>query len=212
MAALYEEFNGSDEFKKLAVINVDPPENTYKGQKNWMTVKKIVDKLIMKKYNRGKRQFAIYSNYSKNHWTAVFIDFDAHTVEYMDSLKKGQMYKMWPQVVKKINKDSGAGLGKIVQNKHKYQVGYVQCGMFALWWLIERAHGRASLKEMNKKKKSFGPNDEKMRNLRYEYFNVDSDTSISDSDTSVCDNDSDCEIIDAPCPQLFQDLMKLKIA
>jgi hypothetical protein len=159
------------EFKNIGPTSIDFDKNT--GDR---CVEPELCNLNLKPlYQNGKRKFGIVFNLSPSdtpgtHWVSLFIDLNKQFVFYFDSCGD-KIPKEIDALVKRIISQSKE-LGIILKEENSYKVdhqqGGTECGMYALYFIINLLEEIKSPSFFKKK----GITDKEMESFRHFYFNV----------------------------------------
>lgn len=126
-------------------------------------------------YHSGKRKIGIVFNLSPHdkpgsHWVSLFIDLSNKFVFYFDSCGD-KIPDEIDTLVKRISKQAkelGISVREMDSYKVAHQKGGTECGMYALYFIINLVEG-AKKPEYFKKDRI---KDEQMESFRHFYFNV----------------------------------------
>lgn len=113
----------------------------------------------LKKKNINK--LGVIYNHDKHyepgsHWTGIYINILEKTVDYYDSYGTKP-----PKLIYEFMKKIGNNEYKLIYNDKRHQYGGSECGMYSMYFILQRLEN-ISMKEISKKKIS----DESMNKLR----------------------------------------------
>jgi hypothetical protein len=126
-------------------------------------------------YNKGIRKFGIVFNLSHHnekgsHWVSLFTDLNKKFVFYFDSCGD-KIPKEIDELVKKIvsqSKEIGIQLTEDSSYKFVHQKGGTECGMYALYFIINLIEGLKTKEYF----KTYRIPDKEVESFRHFYFNV----------------------------------------
>ena len=112
----------------------------------------------------GYKRFGIVFNLDKHnqsgsHWVALWISLPEQKIEYFDSygIRPPALIRQFMEKVIEQTKKEGYEIVPSY-NKHRFQYGGSECGVFSMYFLIEKLHGKDVQNDM--------PTDELMTKMR----------------------------------------------
>jgi len=91
-----------------------------------------------------------------SHWTAIYVDINNKNINYYDSYGTKP-----PKLIYEFMKKIGKGEYKLIYNDKRHQYGGSECGMYSMYFILQRLEN-ISMKQISQKKIS----DEHMNKLR----------------------------------------------
>lgn len=134
----------------------------------------------------GKQRIGIIFNLDKHnqsgsHWVALWISILEQTIEYYDSYAI-RPPKLIHQFMKRIQQQANTDgiVFQIMWNKIRHQYGGSECGVFSMFFIVQRLHDKSFEDICNQK-----PTDELMNQLRLHFYRPPENTIQKDIDKQV---------------------------
>ena len=110
-------------------------------------------------------------NQSGSHWVAVWISIPEKVIEYYDSyaVKPPRLIMAFMKRVKDQAEKNGMPM-EIISNDIRHQYGGSECGVFSMYYIIQRLHGKSREETLTQK-----PTDTLMNQLRLYFYRPQSD-------------------------------------